>query len=195
MLGLASSLWHVLGFEVHSFPLRKLHVWHHEVDSCWWRSLELIRRRSSSCPTFWFFAKVLDISHMNNTQCQFPNLGNLFLGRGFEKLEGLGIGHVGDQLLRLFAELINLLLLDSSPAGKTPCLGDSRTAESTFSPFVCDRVLLLHCGMRYAWYYFSQRCRYKFPRHCCPMRFGGLRIFLLLDQVDPVVHFANSASV
>ena len=27
------------------------------------------------------------------------------------------------------------------------------------------------------------------------MRFGGLRIFLLLDQVDPVAHFANSASV
>ena len=27
------------------------------------------------------------------------------------------------------------------------------------------------------------------------MRSGGLRIFLLLDQVDPVVHFANSASV
>ena len=26
------------------------------------------------------------------------------------------------------------------------------------------------------------------------MRLGGLRIFLLLDQVDPVVHFANSAS-
>ena len=26
------------------------------------------------------------------------------------------------------------------------------------------------------------------------MRFGGLRIFLLLVQVDPVVHFANSAS-
>ena len=27
------------------------------------------------------------------------------------------------------------------------------------------------------------------------MRFGGLRIFLLLDQVDPAVHFANSVSV
>ena len=27
------------------------------------------------------------------------------------------------------------------------------------------------------------------------MRFGGLRIFLHLDQVDPVVHFASSASV
>ena len=27
------------------------------------------------------------------------------------------------------------------------------------------------------------------------MLFGGLRIFLHLDQVNPVVHFANSASV
>ena len=27
------------------------------------------------------------------------------------------------------------------------------------------------------------------------MRSGGLRIFLHLDQVDPVVHFANSASI
>ena len=27
------------------------------------------------------------------------------------------------------------------------------------------------------------------------MRFGGLRIFLLLDQVDPAVHFATSVSV
>ena len=27
------------------------------------------------------------------------------------------------------------------------------------------------------------------------MRLGGLGIFLLLDQVDPVVHFANSAPV
>ena len=27
------------------------------------------------------------------------------------------------------------------------------------------------------------------------MRFVGQKIFLLLDQVDPVVHFANSASV
>ena len=40
----------------------------------------------------------------------------------------------------------------------------------------------------------SQRCRYRFPRYFCPMRFGGLRIFLLLDPVDLVVHFANSAS-
>ena len=39
----------------------------------------------------------------------------------------------------------------------------------------------------------SRRCRCKFPRNF-PMRFGGLRIFLLLDQVDLVVHFANSAS-
>ena len=43
--------------------------------------------------------------------------------------------------------------------------------------------------------FYGQRCRNKFPRNFCPMRFGGLRIFLLLEQVDPVVHFANSASV
>ena len=27
------------------------------------------------------------------------------------------------------------------------------------------------------------------------MRFGGLRIFLLLGEVDPAVHFANSVSI
>ena len=34
--------------------------------------------------------------------------GHCFLKEGFAKLEDLGIAHVGDQLLRLFAELINL---------------------------------------------------------------------------------------
>ena len=41
--------------------------------------------------------------------------------------------------------------------------------------------------------FYSRRCRFGFPRHFFPMRSGGLRIFLLLDQVDLVVHFANSA--
>ena len=39
----------------------------------------------------------------------------------------------------------------------------------------------------------SQRCCTKFPCNL-PMRFGGLRMLLLLDQVDPVVHFAISVS-
>ena len=42
--------------------------------------------------------------------------------------------------------------------------------------------------------FYCQRCRYVFPRNL-PIRFGGLRIFLLLAQVDLVVHFANSASI
>ena len=41
--------------------------------------------------------------------------------------------------------------------------------------------------------FYNQRCRCGFRRNF-PIRFGGHRIFLLLDQVDPVVHFANSAS-
>ena len=40
----------------------------------------------------------------------------------------------------------------------------------------------------------SRRCRCVFPRNF-PIRLSGLRMFLLLDQVDPVVHFANSASI
>ena len=39
-----------------------------------------------------------------------------------------------------------------------------------------------------------QRCLCGFRRNFCPMRFGGLRIFLLLNQVDLVVHFTNSTS-
>ena len=73
---------------------------------------ELTKRRSSSCPTCWYFEKVVDISLMNNIpHANFPikiTIWALSLGRGFAKLEDLGIAHVGDQLLRLFAERINL---------------------------------------------------------------------------------------
>ena len=40
--------------------------------------------------------------------------GALFLGRGFAKLEDLGIAHVGDQLLPLFAEFMNFFSLFKS---------------------------------------------------------------------------------
>ena len=55
----------------------------------------------------------------------------LFLGRGFAKLEDLRIAHVGDQLLRPFAERIYLFGLIQVLQENTPCSGDSRTAEST----------------------------------------------------------------
>ena len=53
----------------------------------------------------------------------------MFLGRCFAKLEDLRIVHVGDQVLRLFAELVNLFGLTQSPSGKTPCSGGSRTVD------------------------------------------------------------------
>ena len=49
-----------------------------------------------------------------------------------------------------------------------------------FDCFSAIRVMLLDCKMRYAWY--------------SVVDVAGLRMFLLLDQVDPVVHFANSVS-
>ena len=48
--------------------------------------------------------------------------------------------------------------------------------------------------MRYAWYSIVDVAAAGFPRNFS-MRFGGHKMFLHLDQVDPVVHFANSASV
>ena len=38
-------------------------------------------------------------------------IGALLLGRVFAKLEDLGVVHVGDQILRFFAELVDLLRL------------------------------------------------------------------------------------
>ena len=139
MFGLASFLQQFFGFVVHSLPPRKLHFWHHGWGSSWWRNWELMWRHSSSCPTFWCFAKVLDIFHMNNIQCQFPNIKH---NRGW-------------------INFLTFLLRFVS------CLLDSRVRVSS--------------DVAAAGFPITSRCS-----------LGGLRIFLLLDQVDPVVHFANS---
>ena len=54
-----------------------------------------------------------------------------------------------------------------------------------FDCFCAIRLLLLDCS----------RCCCCGFLHNFPTRFGGPRMLLLLDQVDPVVHFPNSASV
>ena len=67
MPGSASFLEQVLGFVVHSLSLgRSMFGTTEKVlsDDITWNA------RSSSCPIFWCFSKVLDISHMNNTQCR-----------------------------------------------------------------------------------------------------------------------------
>ena len=58
--------------------------------------------------------------------------------------------------------------------------------------FFAIRVLLFDCRMEYAWDSTVNVAAAGFLRNF-PIRFGGQRIFLLLHQVDPAVHFANSA--
>ena len=50
--------------------VRNLHVLHHGEGSFWWRDLELIRRRSYSCPTLWYFSKVF--RHLPHEQYTMP---------------------------------------------------------------------------------------------------------------------------
>ena len=63
-----------------------------------------------------------------------------------------------------------------------------------FDRFFTIRVLLLDCRKRYARNPVIDASARCLPVASFSIRSGGLRIFLLLDQVDPVVHFANSVS-
>ena len=163
--------------------------------SFWWRNLELTRwRRSSCCLTLWYFARVLDFFHMSNTQCQYPKIKHnrgIVSWKTFRKTRRsryCPCRWSTSSTLRCKYESFQSY---SSPAGKTTCSVVLELLNQLFDRFSAVRVLLLDCGMRYAWY-LSRRCRCGFPRNF-PIRFGGQRIFLLLDQVDPVVHFADSA--
>ena len=53
-----------------------------------------------------------------------------FFGRVFEKLEDLGVVHVGDEILRFFAELVDLLRLSQVLKEGFLGLGGSRTFRS-----------------------------------------------------------------
>ena len=102
-----------------------------------------MRRRNSSCPNVWSFARVLDF---------FLTIWALFLGRGFAKLEDLGIAHVGDQLLRLFAERTNLFGLIQVLQERLLARVILELLNQLFDCFFSIRVLLLDCGTRCAWY-------------------------------------------
>ena len=135
---------------------------------------------------------------MNNTQCQFLQYklqsGHCFLEEGFAKLEDLRVAHVGDQLLRLFAELMNLFGLIQVLQERLLVRVILELLNQLFNRFFAIRVLLLDCRMECAWYSIVNVAAAGFPTNF-PIRFGGQRIFLLLAHVDPVVHFASSASV
>ena len=76
----------------------------------------------------------------------------MILGRGFAKLEDIRVVHVGDQLLRLFAELINFFDLIQVLQEKLLVRLVLELLNQPFDRFSAIRVLLLDCRMRYAWY-------------------------------------------
>ena len=81
-----------------------------------------MRRRSCSCRTLLFFRG--NFKHTLPISPVLMAIGALLFGRGFAKFENLSVVQVGDQILRFFAS-------GSSPEGKVPCSGGSRTAQST----------------------------------------------------------------
>ena len=122
-------------------------------------------------------------------------IGALFLRGVFAKTKDLRVVHVLDKLLRLFAERIHFFGLtqifqEELLVGVTLELPD----QLFFACFSAIRVLLLDCRLRYATYSVVDVAS-GFPAAAECALVGGLEIFLLLDQVDPAVHFANSVSV
>ena len=81
----------------------------------------------------------------------------------FAKLEDLGIAHVDDQLLPLFAELITLpRLLQVLPESRVIL----ELLNQLFDRFCAIGVLLLGCGMVYAWYSKVNVAAAGFPVTC-----------------------------
>ena len=104
-------------------------------------------------------------------------------------LEDLRVAHVGDQLLRLFAERINLFGLVQVLQEKLIV----REILELFDFFVI-RVLLLDCRMRYAWYSIVNVAAAGFSvTSRCALVVRGFSCFLLMLIL--FVHFASSASV
>ena len=75
----------------------------------------------------------------------------MILGRGFAKLEDLGIAHVGDQLLRLFAERVNLLSLIQVLQEELLVRVILELLNQLCDCFFAIHVLLMDSRMRYAW--------------------------------------------
>ena len=88
---------------------------------------------SCSCPTPSFFAKIQNISHMSSTQCQFASTKNnrgIAFWKKFRKARTSPYCPCRRSTSSTFRRIHSSLQSYSSPAGKTPCQGGSRTAES-----------------------------------------------------------------
>ena len=78
-------------------------------------------------------------------------IGEMLFGRGFEKFEDLSVVHVGDQLLRLFAELVDLLRLVQVLQERFLMRVALELLNQPFD-FVFASVLLSDCRKEYARY-------------------------------------------
>ena len=92
---------------------------------------------------------------MSIPQCKTQS-GHCILEEVFAKLEFLCIAHVGDQLLRPFAERINLFGLIQVLQERLLVRVILELLNQLFDCFSAIRVLLLDCSMRYAWYSLPQ---------------------------------------
>ena len=103
----------------------------------------------------------------------------MFLGRSFAKLKDLGIAHVGDQLLRFFAERISLFGLNQVLQERLLVRVILELLYQLFDRFFAIRVLLLDCRLRYAWYSIVNvaAAGFSVTSRCA---LGGQRILLLL---------------
>ena len=107
----------------------------------------------------------------------------LLFGRIFAMFEDLGVVHVGDQVLRFFAELVDLLRL-SQVCG-------SRTSRSTSR--LCSRVLYSAARLQkeVLQIFCGPRCRCRFHRNFSN-RLMVPKMILRLGFVDLADHIASS---
>ena len=180
MLGLASFLQHPLGFVVHSLPLG---------SSCLaprrrfflmtWPGLE---KASKFFLSNWQIRGFQTSSTWAVHNANFPiqsTVGALFLGRGFAKLEDLGIAYVGDQLLRLFVNVLIFSVSFKSCKSNSLFGWLSNCWINLFDRFFAIRVALLDCRMRYPWYSIINVARCWFPRSRYALVVRRLSCFLL----------------
>ena len=98
-------------------------------------------------------AKILNFFHNCKIQCQVPTdiaIGALLFGTVFAKLEDLGVVHFGDQFLRFFPELVDLLRLAQVLKERFLVLVVLELLDQNFDLVFTCCILLFDCRKGYA---------------------------------------------
>ena len=88
----------------------------------------------------------------------------LLFGRIFAKFEDLGVVHVGDQVLRFLAELVELIRLSQILNERFFILVVLELLDQPLGFVLAYCILRLDCRKRYSSY--SVIHDYRFPRNC-----------------------------